>query len=182
MSCFSAIGENSCVVNHASDGWLFVGILLRCPAEIHKGILCRPGELTELCSVRAMSLPHRFVSVGVAFHHKQSPSFFTECTRGKENFVVIFDVCMNCVFRCFWGQWKELYIWKYATRKEKLIRGPQTVWNCCCTLWLLVGGTARKRICAFTSYEKPTVELVGALVVIVQRGAAGKGERREGTE
>lgn len=32
----------------------------------------------------------------------------------------------------------------------------------------------RKRICAFTGHEKPTVGLVGAVLVTVQRGAAGK--------
>lgn len=133
MSCFSAIWENCCSEEHASDEWLFVRILLRCPAETFKGIGYRSGEpmgalpLHMPCSVWAVSLPYRFVCVGVVFQHKQSSAFLTECTWGEEKFIIIFDVCMNSVFRCFWGQWKELHVWKNAARKEKLNKDSWTL-------------------------------------------------------
>lgn len=163
MSFFSAIWENYCSANRTSDDWLFVGILLMCPAGMYKGIFYRSGELTgafPLCRLRlslwAMSLPCRFVCVGVAIPVQAKPrGFLQDVPEGSKN--------SQSSLMCAWILFSDILgvtgrnIGKKAAREEKLNKRSQALLAelrcCCCTLWLLLGGTARKRIRMFTGWE-----------------------------
>lgn len=162
-----------------SSWWGFLScVLLRCTMVSHPGreLMAAPSLSSLHCrsSVSALQVCLRWWSVPapakLKFFYRMHPR------EGKvySHLWCAQEFCFQMLLR---STERTLYLQECWQEGEE--RGTKALrlwlWSCCCSCWLLLGGTTRKRICAFTICERPTVELLGALVV----RAAGKYFRRK---